>query len=332
LVKRGVNSVSSSNTRKVIQVFEQNEQSEEIFRTLCERPFLRILMHLVAQQSLPITKDQIQQMLWECRERLKQVLKISTEKNLLCRNCAEIIQRYNIYDENRPTWKIRCPKCNAPNELSQSKEENDWSFPIISVTSYLDQLVKAGILTSKVLGNCTRCMRSEAFDQLPLKTLDSLSAQELRVYVKRIYCKQCGKLYDFTELYDLSELMSPLWSMNGTWLEWYVKNILANAYANCPVEQGIVVKRQEAVEVDVILLRNEKIVTFECKGLSTRRNASFNDVSEVLKLLDFSDQVFLVTTTTLKENDKKSLLKMGNGKMKVIEGYGIEQIREKIEG
>jgi hypothetical protein len=110
------------------------------------------------------------------------------------------------------------------------------------------------------------------------------------------------------------------------WLEWYVKNIVREHFPNSPVEQGLVVRNGEVVEVDTMLLDAGRLISFECKALSIRKNANFNEVSDALKPLDFSDEVLLITTATLKENDKRILLKRGDGKLKVVEAYDIENL------
>lgn len=326
LAQKGFKNVSFSSTRKTVQKFEQNEFSQLIFQTLKTRPFFRVLMHLITQEKLPITKDQILQLLEENRDRLKKVLENSPDRNLTCRSCSEVIRRYNVYNDDKPSGKMKCPKCNSPNELNQCKESDDWSFPGISVASYLDCLVESRMLISKVMGNCNRCMRSDSFEQIPLKDLDPLSKQRLRNYVKKIYCKQCGNFYDLTEIYSLEEFMTPLWNRGGVWLEWYVKNIVRQHFPNSPVEQGLVVRNGEVIEVDAMLLDAGRLVSFECKALGIGKNASFNEVSDALKPLDFSDEVLLVTTATLKENDKRILLKRGDGKLKVVEAHDIENL------
>jgi len=329
LIQKGFRNVKTANTRKAVIKFEENPNSKEIFDTIYGKPFLRTVVHLLLQQKLPITKDQVGEVLRNSKERLKVSLKGSPDKNILCQTCSEIINRYNTYEENKPSWKMKCPKCNTPNELSRCKEEDDWSFPLISITSYLDQLVRIGILTSTVLRICTRCNRSESFKQIPFKSLDSLSERELRSYAKKFYCTQCGRFYDLTEIYSMQESMLPFWAKgNGVWLEWYVKNIIRKHLPDCPVEQGLIVKNKEAIQVDVVLLKGGKIFSFECKALSPRKSASFNEVSDALKPLDFSDEVFLVTTTVLKENDKRILLRTGAGKLKIVEGPRVENIIE----
>lgn len=142
-----------------------------------------------------------------------------------------------------------------------------------------------------------------------------------------MFAGQCGRFFDLTEIYSMSDPILSFWAKgNGAWLEWYVKNVIRKNLPNCSIEQGLVIKNKEIVQVDVVMLNNGRIVSFECKALSPRKSASFSDVSDALKLLDFSDEVFLVTTTTLKENDKKMLLKRGAQKLKVVEGPQIENL------
>lgn len=327
LVQKGFTRVKTSNTRKIVTRFEENPHSKQIFDAIYGKPFLRTVLQLLLQETLPITRDQVREVLKSSKDRLKLSLNESPDKNVLCRNCSEIIHRYNTYEENKPSWKMKCPKCNAPNDLSKCREEDDWSFPVISITSYLDQLVKTGMLASTVLGNCTRCMKSGSFKQVPFKNLDTLSEQELKRYAKKFYCGQCGRFYDLMEIYSMQEPILSFWAKgNGVWLEWYVKNVIKKHLPDCPIEQGLVVKNKEVIQVDVVLLKDRRIISFECKALSPRKTASFSEVSDALKPLDFSDEVFLVTTTVLKENDKKILLRQGAGKLKVVEGPDIEKI------
>jgi hypothetical protein len=126
--------------------------------------------------------------------------------------------------------------------------------------------------------------------------------------------------------------MLPFWAKSdGVWFEWYVKSIVRKDLPDCPVEQGLLVSNKEAVEVDVLLLKDGKVISFECKAISPRKSANFNEVSDVLKPLDFSDLVLLVTTTALKENDKRLLLKRGNEKLRIVEGPDIENVVKLIK-
>jgi hypothetical protein len=129
------------------------------------------------------------------------------------------------------------------------------------------------------------------------------------------------------EMYSMQEPILSFWAKgNGVWLEWYVKNVIKKHLPDCPIEQGLIVENKEVVQVDVVLLRNKRIISLECKALSPRKSASFSEVSDALKPLSFSDEVFLVTTTVLRENDKGILLRQGAGKLKAIEGPFIEKM------
>jgi len=331
LAKRGLRTIRGSNTRRSVLRFEQNTCSQGIFHAISARPFLRILMDLLAREKLQITKEDVQQLLKESSARLKDIMKESPDKNLLCRNCFETIHRHNIDLDRKPSGKAKCPKCNAPNELGQCKEKNDWSFPITSITSYLDQMIELRVLNSNILGSCTRCMRSTSIQQPSLGQINSMSQDKLRKFIEQLYCQECGRFYDLGEIYNLTDLVAPLWIKENIWLEWYVKKALTNYFPTAPVEQGLIIGNEEVKQIDVVLLKNEKVITFECKALSLRKNASFNEVSDALKLLDLSDKVFLVTTTLLKDNDKKSLLNRGEGKLKVIEAGDIEEMSDIIE-
>jgi len=107
-------------------------------------------------------------------------------------------------------------------------------------------------------------------------------------------------------------------------LEWYLKHIILQKHKH--FEQGIIVDMKEGcVEIDGLLLKNNSIVSFGCKAKKPKEKASFNDVANVLKLLDFSDRVYPVVTTRIKPNDRNRLMNMGKDKLHLIEGQDIER-------
>jgi Holliday junction resolvase len=332
LVKRGFRSVRSSNSRRVVLDFEQTKKAVSIFSAIYGKPIMRVLIHLLYEE-MPLTLDEANQILSRT-DPLKESLSESPDKNIFCTSCGAIIYTYNTYEEKKPRRKMKCPNCYVENVLNECPEKDNWILPRQIIKHYLDQLSSCHFCFSRPIGVCFNCMDGRARAEIelaPLKKVTSLSKVDLRKNLSQLFCRRCGRLYDITEAYFIDEDARRIWQSNGIWLEWYVKNILKNHLRDAHLEQGLIlVNNERSVDVDVILARDGKIVSFECKAKKPGKKASFEEVSDVLKLLAFSDQVFLVTTGRVTENDRKHLLSIGGSKLSIVESPDLEGIS--VEG
>lgn len=325
LNERGFKTVRRSTAGKLVEKFEKDPNSKILFNLIWKKPSLRVLGQVFCDK-LPITRDQIGEIL-KTKEPLKRALSESPDKNLLCRSCSSVIGKYNIYEGEKPAVKVRCVKCNTLNLLSRCEEKDDWTFPAVTIAVYLDQLAEVGMFTPNLLADCSKCSESRYIVPLLLDSIRSLRSQKLKEYVESFYCKRCNRIYDLTRVYTAPDHVAKMWGKQGYWLEWYVKQILKKKLPTFSMEQGILLRNGKTEkEVDAVLLMHDKIISFECKAISPRTRASFSDVSDALKLLDFSDKVVLVTTTMIKENEKESLVKRGEQKLVIVEGPAIEKI------
>jgi phage FluMu protein Com len=328
--------VNASNTRKSILRFEESELSRNIFNEIYDKSFIWVILNLISRENLiygkklklPITFDQIQQIIFENNERLKLIMDDSPDRNLLCNRCFEVIFRYNNNFDKKPNIKIKCPKCNALNELDECKESNDWNFP--SLPLYLEKMIKNGILSSSILGSCPQYCKSINIIPYKFDEISTINCTKLRKFVTNLYCDKCGNFLQLGNIYNVTDLISSIWMKEDIWMEWYIKNIIKYKLKIDSIEQGLNVINNGSTQTDVILLKDSKIISCECKDFGLGKNIKFEDVSEVLNYIDFSDEVFLVILTKLTENDKIRLLKRGNNKLKIIEHLNIKRLIEYI--
>jgi hypothetical protein len=320
--------VSASNTRKSVLKFEESELSKNIFFEIRDKPFMWILLNLISREKLPITFDQIQQIINDNNKHLKLIMMNSPDKNLLCNRCSEVIYRYNVNFDKKLSTKIKCQNCNAPNELDECKEVDDWTFP--SLSSYLDHMIKIGVLTSSILGSCPHYCKSVNIIPYDFKKISTVKCLELRKFAINLYCDKCGSFFQLGNIYNVSDLINSIWIKEDIWMEWYIKNIIKYNLKIDSVEQGLNVLNNGTTQIDVLLLKDNKIISYECKDFGLSKNVNFEEVSDVLNYLDFSDEVYLVISTKLTKNDKIRLLKRGNNKLKIIESFNIERLIEYI--
>ena len=222
---------------------------------------------------------------------------------------------------------MKCPKCHTSNILQECIEEDNWNLPPEDAKYYLKELVNIGFCISKRLGICFDCMDSREIDLISAGNIHSLSKTDLQKYILEFHCRKCRRFYDVTEAYFIREDVRKIWNEDGTWLEWYMKNILRKHQPDANLEHGLIlIDRERTIQVDLMLMTDGKIMTFECKAKKTGERASFEEVSSVLKLLDFSDESFLVTTGRIAENDKKNLSSIGKEKLTIVESPDLEKI------
>lgn len=336
LKNRGYSTVVSP-TRKIVNNFDRNGVSDNIFNSFYSRPFQRVLTHILStivrsdNSVRYIIHDRIQSAFFGNTEQIKKAMGESPHKNIFCQHCSEMITSYNIYKKLKPTGGMVCPHCKKDIEFDKCDEKDDWLF-FDSKMSYLlkqhlDDLIDINILTSSLFASCSKCNKFDTITQKSLTDLQSMSKNKITEYVKSFYCDKCSKIYNIEESYYFTEPCLDFFVKgNGTWLEWYIKKILEKYFPNCPIEQGIIVKKDVETEVDLVMLKDNELISFSCKAFAPYKNPSYDDISDVLKLVTFSDEIVLISTAVIPNALTTHLVNIGTDKVKVIGGYQIESI------
>jgi hypothetical protein len=339
LSNRGFDQIFSTDNRNAVLTFESYKTSETLLDEIYNKPFLRVILQLISSKSIhepntfPMNKEDIRTLFSKYKEKLKLDVIGCPDKKLICHHCRHrtVIIPYNIYFNQKPHNSIRCPVCHMDNDPSLCEEEDDWSFfeeKYFSkfITPFIAILEDNKIISTYLLGTCFRCHRSnkEPIKEFPKVKLNPYSNPTLMAYIKNFHCKECGHFYDFEKMIDFEPKQKEFWiKKGGAWFEWYVKNLIKISNPSSPIEQGIQIKNGETLEIDVILLKNNRLITIQCKATNPDK-LKFEQVADVIKLLPFSDEIYLITTALISENDKKSLLKHCGDKLKIISGKDIE--------
>lgn len=338
LNSKGFNEIVPTGDRTVVHNFEKECDSNRIFYEIYNKPIYRLFFQFlsiaVGQKltRLPLNIDGIRICFEKQKEQIKQNLIKCPERNILCNHCNEIISFYDTYTGKKPSDLKYCPSCRSKIDLEKCKEKDNWNIIDLEYfqmffTPYLRNLVNLGVLRREVFGNCYNCQINSKDKVIDAKIdrLPNISKNALINYIKSLHCPECKTIYNFTEFYDFNEKQRKFWiDSGGIWFEWYIKKMLESNNQGAPIEQGIKVIDEETTNVDVIILKNKKIISFECKAINPKR-ITFNKVANVLNLLDFSDAVYLVSTSPLSENDKKRLIKRGEDKLSIISSQAIER-------
>jgi len=75
--------------------------------------------------------------------------------------------------------------------------------------------------------------------------------------------------------------------------------------------------------VDILLLKDDQLICFECKAFNPLKKVTFNDVADIIKIKDLVDRVILVITGNLKERDRMTLKEQS---IEIIDGLSIEKL------
>lgn len=342
---RGFNQIFTTDNRDSVITFESFKTSENIFKEIYNKPFLRVILQLICNEAnkairehksdiFPINKEDIRLLLTtKYKEKLKSDVIGCPDKKLICHHCLHktVILPYNIYFNQKPSHPIRCPDCHMDNDPNRCEEEDDWSFfeeKYFSkfIAPFIVILEKNKIISTYLLGTCLGCQESnkEPLRELSKIEFNSYLKGELKNYISNFYCKMCNRFYDFEQMIEFEEKQKDFWvKKGGTWFEWYVKNLIKINNPDIPIEQGIQLKNDDILEIDVILHKNNKLITIQCKATNPDP-LKFGQVSDVIKLKPFSDEIYLVTTAPVSENAKREILNICEGKLKIISGKNVE--------
>lgn len=342
LKDRGLDGFGRSRTYNAIYEFQRDGFSDDVFNLFYTKPFLRILTQLLAMNIKskniipPAIKENIRLIFGdvpELRDKIKEIMGQSPDKIFKCENCGEIVARYNIYSEEKPTYKCNCLKCRTTNDLSKRPDEDDWTFfeskfPFF-IKPYLDDLINCKILTPSLWATCTRCNRVGGIVQINKTNLKDLTLEGAVSYLQGFYCERCSQIYDLIEQsYDFTV---PSYNFfikgNGSWFEWYLTKLLRTNYPKYPIEQGITANGK-TMEIDALMLRDNKIITFSCKALNPYKNAKFKEIADALRYIKFADEIVVISTAIIPDDKKQTLIDSGEGKITFIEASKIEDINK----
>jgi len=321
LMRRGFQSRSST-SRKIVLNFESNKLSNEIMNYFMKRSYLRILYNILYEE-IPITLDEAVYVLLK-DEKLSRVLPMSPIRNIYCK-CGNILAFYNPYLHRKPRRKKICPKCHRTFLLRDCEDSDNWGLTTIDIRNILDELTTVKLLTSKFVGICNNCSIVKDLNLFTVSEIDEIKNNKLKKYIKNLYCDKCNNHLFIDKIYMIDEEINEIFSKNGYWLEWYIKNMIKNLYPNIPIEQGIsVYNDMYGLEVDLMILKNKKLMCFECKAIHPLKRIDYSEVAYLIEMQDFADELCLITTGGIKDRTKSMLQKKG---VKILEGQFIEQIQ-----
>jgi len=106
-----------------------------------------------------------------------------------------------------------------------------------------------------------------------------------------------------------------------------LKRIIKKHLPDAHIEQGLLLRTAKIpFQVDLIVLKDEKLFSFQCKAKEPARRVSFNEVADILKWLKIFDEIFLVTTGKVGKDVEKSLRDIAGKKLQIVESPSIEKI------
>jgi len=264
---------------------------------------------------------------------IKRTLNDSPLKQILCKKCNKPIHRIECDNINNLPNIITCQHCKIPNHYDSFIITDDWNFTVNNMEHFLEMLCRTRSIHEGYQIYCTKCIEIKPLKPLNVDNLQEFSKQELIKYLRSFYCNRCGNISAIQKVYSINETLFYVWT-NGIWLEWYTHQLLINSKMKISyIKQGARIRKEnkEEVEIDVLLISNNKIISIECTDIKIDKVAERNNVDKILKLIDISDFVVYVTTTEIESKVKKNLLLVSKESKKpvsfiFIQGNEIENL------
>lgn len=317
--------IINSNTKKMVDEYEKNPNSEVIFRLFKDKPYMRIFFQIIKEtlEKKMLDKEQLYNEL-SCN--LKEILPNPIFKDILCKDCNHLVKSYNPYIQKKSRGVIKCPNCKRDIELKKCREENDWKIPIMEFNNILEQFYQIHFLDKHFTGFCESCSVEHTIETPFLQDLEKINQSQLKNIVKNLYCQNCKQIISTKILYSINkEFKTEFWT-SGTWFEWYIKKIIENK--KMYVKQGTILQSNgNSVNIDVLFVKNKKIYGIECKAINPKKIVDQSDVVDATNYIEFFNKSYLALTGNIKHNDEEHLK---HKHVITIEGRKIENIDKYI--
>ncbi|MCW4013934.1 MAG: restriction endonuclease [Candidatus Bathyarchaeota archaeon] len=320
--------IKTSSSRKIVNAYEQNSFTSELFDDLRKKQYLRSLYQLVIKSYLDDNEKDELKTVSEISEYIENNIKNSIENPIykiqLCAYCRHSLNVYDTYFKKKSRAKIKCPQCRNMNDLHSVEEEEDWSYPEGETNELLINMCNYDMLIREVHGLCNSCNIYEEIEVINLENNKNRTELELKTLINNLYCKECNEIYEILKLFRVNKSKELDFWENGYWLEWYVKQLCKLSYPHSVVEQGIIVNDDGLdVEIDVFLYKKRKTYGIECKGYFPTKKATVRDIADVLQYRDLVDHSILVITSDINPKARKLLV---DNNVTLVTNNHIEQI------
>lgn len=335
LLKHGIVSLRKADTNKKIRKAEENFKNMGLlYSEIYSKPFLRFILQAISKEGEFLSFNELQKYILSSVENgyIERTLKESPVKRIKCKRCNESI--YCIESDNLNTlpFSITCLKCKCQNYEDTYSIEEDWDIDSNTLEKILDKLIYINAIYENYQIYCVRCTGLKRFTPIDVTSLENLGERKLLEYIKTFYCPRCKNLGTAQQIFALDESLFHIWT-TGLWLESYIYNILLNSGLKFNfITQGVLARKEnkEEVNIDVLILHNDKVISIECKDIRIDNKAKKGDVDQILKLVDISDIIVFITTTEI-ESDTKRNLESVSKKLTpflFVEGKDIETLPE----
>lgn len=339
LYEKGIISLQRSDTNKKINGFEkQFENVSGLHTEIYNQPFLRFLLQTISKEGEYMTFDEIYQHFKFVVEKnfIGKTLNNSPFKQIICKNCKEPIYRFESNRISSLPQSLSCQNCKSPNYCDSFIFMDDWEIGVSELEYYLDKLCQINAIHQGYQAYCNKCIEINPLMAYDISNIGKMKKQELIDFIESLYCPRCEELGNVQKVYTFNEELFGLWE-SGNWLEWFVYRLLLESKIKFSyIDHGVILRKEnkQEVEVDVLLLINDRVISIECKDVKVDKTAKKEEVDDILKLIDFSDVVVFVTTSNIESKTKKHLESTSKELKKpfiFIEGKDIESIPEVLE-
>lgn len=309
--------VSRSGSGKKVKKFQETQASQILFDFLKTHVSLRAFFNSLVKSGASLDLDQLSDDIPDFFKRVNS----SFTFEVLCKSksCKKSIETINLVDYMfvLPQNKDHSCDCGKKNSLSAKDYQPMFNPKLDAIRKCLMFGETKGLFGMTYSATCVNC--SETFPLNLSKTLESeLSCQN---------CKQ--HLWLSTSNILDSEVLGLIRKPgskdpDGTWLEWYVWNLLKG---NGEVQAGLQFNDgKNNFEADVVVAINNQLIIIECKDTSTEK--VFPKLSVVANVADY---YVLVTTYDVPPSSWDSIEKIMSKNCLLVGPKDIEQINKKIQ-
>ncbi|HPD75600.1 MAG TPA: hypothetical protein PKZ65_06035 [Methanoregulaceae archaeon] len=300
-----------SNTYETIEAFHKTKISKNLFDFLQIHPSFRVLFRAIIKTGeQAVDPDLIYSKM------IDQFGKLDTSiiYSVGCNTCKKDIYSLNVAEKNfriSVNDTLHCASCRRTIYNKSIQFHPVYEISKSDLIRYLNAISeKSGLFLSNIALSCIHCENT-------FNSIEDISNVDLK-------CPTCGNTRYVIPIYFLEDEINKLIvNKHGYWFEWYIWRKLEKFN---PEHSLLLAKGKSKFDVDVCLLRENRIIAIECKDTS-----QIDDIFKNVRCINETiDKYILIATENVNQDKLDNLEKQLTCDFTYIEPKKIENVENEI--
>ena len=295
--------------------FDDTPKSDDLFSFLIENNLNKYLFGVLSRiGSLDINNIPFREELLD-HKKIEKTISESFIKKFECENCNHLLFRKHVDELDKYINKeYSCPICDKKYNLDYFDLKDDFSINRNDLIKYLEKLNKIDIVEKKLVYTCHNCVEYEDYNAS-----------------KSLKCKKCGSNREIVYKYYFKDefLEKNIKYGDGRWFEWYMFKICEHIFDmsehNLMISFENTAGFKNTAEIDVVSLRDEELIIFECKD-HLKGKMGLTDLQSLPKLSKLFKRIYLVSShKEITKKKKEYINSLCDNEIEFIAGTSLEE-------